>query len=95
MLIGKAIEVELLNPIVGCTSVQRVSIYANDVVLFIKPNAQDLVTVKGILHVFGEASGLKVNYGKSTTTLIRGDEQDDELVHRILHCPWLNSQSNT
>ena len=35
------------------------SLYADDVILFIQPIVQEAITVKQILHVFGEASGLK------------------------------------
>jgi hypothetical protein len=39
-----------------------------------------------ILEIFGEASGLRVNYRKSTATLIRGDEEDEDRVRSILRC---------
>ena len=56
-------------------------------VIFVKPKPLDLITVKRVLQVFGEASGLKVNYRKSLATFIRGEEQDEELVQQILQCP--------
>ena len=57
---------------------QRISIFADDVALFVKPLRQDLETVQLILNAFGEASGLKVNYAKSSAIVIRGEEQDRE-----------------
>lgn len=39
----------------------RASFYADDVVIFVKPSASDLHVVKGILEVFGTASGLHTN----------------------------------
>ena len=86
LLVRRAVEEELLDPIGRCTPVQRVSIYADDVVMFLKPSVQDLVTVRGLLRLFGEASGLRVNCQKSSATLIRGNEQDEERVQRGLQC---------
>jgi len=40
---------------------QRLSLYADDVALFIRSNEQDLQLTKNILAVFEEASGLQTN----------------------------------
>ncbi|KAE8799243.1 trafficking protein particle complex subunit 5 [Hordeum vulgare] len=42
--------------------------------------------VRNALHIFGEASGLKVNYTKSSAILIRGNEQDQQRVADVLQC---------
>ena len=47
----------VLSSFRGITAMQRVSIYADDVVLFIRPTASDLRFVKEALHIFGNASG--------------------------------------
>jgi hypothetical protein len=86
LLIKRAVEHGLLAPIGNCTTTQRISIYADDVVMFVKPEVQDLVTVRNILEVFGEASGLHVNYRKTSATLIRGSEHHVQLVQGLLHC---------
>ncbi|KAE8807520.1 Serine/threonine-phosphatase BSL2-like protein [Hordeum vulgare] len=65
---------------------QRLSIYADDFALFIRPSAQDMCFVRNALHIFGEASDLKVNYAKSSAILIRGDEQDQLRVADVLQC---------
>jgi hypothetical protein len=49
-------------------------------VLFIKPLPEDMVATKQILKIFGEASGLHINYRKSTATLIRGGELERKIV---------------
>ncbi|KAM0910526.1 hypothetical protein ACQ4PT_014089 [Festuca glaucescens] len=49
----------------------RVSLYANDVVIFAKPTAHELEVVVGILDCFGAASRLIVNYAKSIAIPIR------------------------
>ena len=46
------------------------SLYANDVILFIRPSAQEAMAVKEILWVFGEATGLKTNLSKCSMTPI-------------------------
>jgi hypothetical protein len=62
----------MLSGIRGCTPKQRISIYADDVALFIKPNVQDIVTVRQVLNMFGMSSGLQVNFSKSSAVVIRG-----------------------
>ena len=70
LLVRRAEEEGLLSTLSGCTSMQRISIFADDVALFFKPLRQDLETVQLILNAFGEASGLKVNYAKSSAIVI-------------------------
>jgi nucleoside diphosphate kinase len=59
-------------------------VYADDVVLFLKPDNAELQAIKEILTMFGEASGLKVNYRKTTATVIRGNAAEEERVATIL-----------
>ena len=59
-LFVKAEHEGLLQPFNRGVSGQRLSLYADDVALFIKP-ATELLTTKGILNIFGEASGLHTN----------------------------------
>jgi hypothetical protein len=47
---------------------------------------QDLVVVRTILRMFGEASGLQVNYAKSNAIVIRGDAMDSIRVKHVLEC---------
>jgi hypothetical protein len=58
LMFSRASEYGLLSPIGNCSALQRISIYADDVVLFIKPTVQDMVTVREILAAIGGASGL-------------------------------------
>jgi hypothetical protein len=48
----------------------RVSIFADDVVLFLTLFVGVLVIVCELLRVFGKASGLLVNYRKTSATII-------------------------
>jgi hypothetical protein len=86
LLFSRAAEHGLLTPIGNCSAEQRLSIYADDVVVFLKPTVQDLVTIRALLEVFGAVSGLKVNYSKTAATLIRGSDQDKQRVTEILQC---------
>jgi hypothetical protein len=86
LLICRAAEQGLLSGIGNCNNLQRLSIYADDVVLFAKPTVQDLVTVREVFRVFGRVTGLNVNYAKTSATVIRGGEQTKELVVDTLHC---------
>jgi hypothetical protein len=60
-IISKASERGLLQPILRRDSGQRVSIYADDVVMFLQPHREELSMVKEILRIFREASGLVTN----------------------------------
>jgi hypothetical protein len=86
ILLSKATELGILSPIGNCTAEQRVSIYADDVVIFVKPEVQDLVAVRELLALFGDASGLKVNYTKTSATLIRAGDREENLVASLLNC---------
>ena len=69
-IIGKAHKDDVLSTIIGCSLMQCLSLYADDVVLFIKPTWLDLLLVKETLTIFGVASGLKVNFAKSAAIMI-------------------------
>jgi hypothetical protein len=55
--------------------VPRVSIYADDAVLFFKPVIQDLEVIAAALHLFTESTGLQINLQKSSITCIRCNEE--------------------
>jgi hypothetical protein len=65
---------------------QRISIYADDVVMFFRPLRHELQAVRELLYIFGEASGLQANYTKTTTTLIRGVEEEKVRTQELLGC---------
>jgi hypothetical protein len=62
------------------------SAYADDVVLFIRSNIPDLHAVTALLQVFGEASGLHVNFEKTAATMIRGSRLETRRVRSLLGC---------
>jgi hypothetical protein len=54
--------------------------------MFLKPRVQDLEATREILGVFGEISGLSVNYSKSLAIVIKGEPQDSLIVKHVLQC---------
>lgn len=57
-LFAKVEELRLLEPLAHRHIGHRLSIYADDVVLFSTPRQEDLSLVKAVLQKFGNASGL-------------------------------------
>ncbi|KAM0931031.1 hypothetical protein ACQ4PT_000540 [Festuca glaucescens] len=64
----------------------RVSLFADDVVVFAKPGEQDLRAVRAILACFGDASGLVVNFAKSSAAPIRCDADTRDVIAPLLAC---------
>jgi hypothetical protein len=84
--IKKATESQLFSRLAGITELQRISVYADDVIIFCKPLIPELEAVKAILRVFGEASELCVNYRKTSATLICERDGDADRVAEALGC---------
>jgi hypothetical protein len=70
-LIKKAKVKGLLQPTAPRTFHPHISLHADDAVIFRKPAATEIVVVLNILHLFGEASGLKNSVLKSKVFPIR------------------------
>jgi hypothetical protein len=85
-MVIKAVEEGLFGDLASISPMQRISVYADAVVLFLKPIRGELWATKHILRLFGEASGLHVNFRKTTATLIRGTQEEEERMARILGC---------
>jgi hypothetical protein len=64
-----------------------ISLYADDVVLFCHPIASDLDAVREILRLFGRASGLNVNFSKSSASLLRCSQVMVTPLLTQLGCP--------
>lgn len=64
----------------------RVSLYADDLVLFVKPEERDLQMVKAALNIFGLTSGLFSNLDKSVATPMNCSREEIERVQGILAC---------
>jgi hypothetical protein len=64
----------------------NISAYADDAMLFIKPQRKEVLVIKANLDLFGAASGLKVNLLKSSITPIHCSQQQLEMVSELLQC---------
>lgn len=85
-LITKADELHLLQPLAQKSIGHRISIYADDVVLFTSTLPSDLNLIKTILDKFGAASGLRTNMNKSSIVPILCDDNTAEKIKQNMDC---------
>jgi len=85
-LVKRASEEGILQPISRRNLQNRISLYADDVVIFLQPSSSDIRATLDILHLFGEASGLKTNVQKSTVVPIHCLEEHRTLLQTHLPC---------
>jgi hypothetical protein len=85
-MISKAADEGLLLPLSKRAFKHRVSMYADDVVLFLRPTAYDIELTMDILNLFKEATGLKTILQKSNVLPIRCEVRDIVSVQTLLPC---------
>lgn len=61
----------MLTPLARVGLMQRVSIFTDDVMVFVKPSEIELQMCGAILEAFGTTAGLRVNWTKSSAMPIR------------------------
>jgi hypothetical protein len=76
----------LLQQLSNRKKFHRISLYADDVALFVHPAAEDLSITLGILQLFGDASGLHNNAHKSNVIPIRCSDEDMVEAQGLLPC---------
>lgn len=77
----------LFHPIGGRLGLpHKLSLYADDAVVFLTPVRSELLAFKEILKLFGEASSLRTNLTKSSVTPIRCNDLDIQLISDCLQC---------
>jgi hypothetical protein len=86
-MISKAASEGLLLPLSRRAFKHRISMYADDVVLFLCPVVEDIEITMYILSLFGDATGLKTNQQKSNVLLIKCENTDISNVQALLPCP--------
>lgn len=86
LLFSKAEHAGLLLDLSPRRPLHRVSMYAYDVALFLHPSAADIAITLDILHLFGEASGLRNNEQKSNVYPIQCGGVELEMVQDLLPC---------
>lgn len=79
-------EEGLLQHLCSRKKLHRISIYVDDVALFLHPTQADISTTLDILKLFGDASGLHNNAQKSNVYPIRCSEETILAVQNILPC---------
>lgn len=89
-MITKAAQDGMLQPLSRRAVQHRISLYADDVVLFLRPETNDIAITMDILRLFGEASGLKTNLQKSNVLPIRCSDHEIEVVQQQLPCELSN-----
>jgi hypothetical protein len=94
-LVKKAQQMGLLSRLnKGCEE-YRISLYADDAAIFVKPTQQDFSSIKCILEIFAEASGLNINMTKTEFFPIQCQNVDlsflteDNLVISSFSCIYL------
>ena len=85
-IINKAAEQNMLQPLARRALRHRISLYADDVVLFLRPSASDIEITLDILQLFGTASGLTTNLQKSSVLPIQCSEDDKVFLQESLPC---------
>jgi hypothetical protein len=75
-LFSKATTDEMLQPLARRALPHRISLYTDDVVLFIRPEEANIAVTMDILQLFVVASGLKTNLQKSKVLPIRREDND-------------------
>ena len=86
LMVSMAATSGLLQPLSSRALQHRISLYADDVVLFLCPEANDISITMDILSLLVKASGLKTNVQKSSAFPIRCREEDIQIIHDNLPC---------
>ncbi|KAE8770746.1 putative reverse transcriptase [Hordeum vulgare] len=66
--------------------VPRASFFADDAVVLLKPAASDCEVLSALLQLFRDASGLKINFYKSTISGILCSEEQELQASALLGC---------
>jgi hypothetical protein len=86
----KADEWNLLHPLGVRQIKQRVSLYTNDIMVFLSPTVEDLKLSHNIFDLFERATGLVCNMSKCQLAPIRCDDGQLSFATSILPCQVVN-----
>ena len=75
-LLQAAAEQHTIAPLPGRELKLRISLYADDAIIFTNPVRQEIDALMGILHEFGAATGLHINPSKLFALPIRCENND-------------------
>lgn len=85
-LVEYATREQMLQPLAIQHARHRISFYADDAVVFLRPSMMDLRVFKTILDLFGHASGLHTNLTKSSVSPIHCSDAEMLLTADVLAC---------
>lgn len=77
----------ILKPLVRQIVRFRISLFADDALIFINPNFMDVKATAELLMLFGQATGLDTNPAKSSIIPICCDNIDLTRILQPLTCP--------
>jgi hypothetical protein len=89
-LVEKASIDGYLQPLSSRQLRHRISLYADDVALFLKPDAADINLVLDLLRLLGKTSGMHTNAQKSNVLPIRCDDQTLATAKELLPCDFID-----
>jgi hypothetical protein len=89
-LVEKASIDGFLQPLSSRQLRHRISLYVDDVVLFLKLDEADIALVLDLLRLFEKASSLHTNVQKSNVLPIRCDNQTLAIVKELLPCDFVD-----
>lgn len=86
-LFDKAEQSGILEPFSNRHSIpQRMSIYADDIILFLKAKSEEVAATKLLLNISSCSSGFRCNLSKSSLSSIFCEEDQIEALGNILSC---------
>jgi hypothetical protein len=68
VIVSKAVEAQIFQGLAGIKSLQRISVYAEDVVLFVRPVESELCTLREILDGFCFSAPPFLNFNPNPNT---------------------------
>ncbi|KAJ1268538.1 hypothetical protein BS78_07G142700 [Paspalum vaginatum] len=91
---SQATQENLFQPLAVQQAKFRISMYADDVIMFLRPAREDITLVSQLLEFFGHVTGLRTNLTKSSVTPIHCSEEDLMLLSDLLVCEIKNFLCN-
>uniref|UniRef100_A0A8R7P0V3 Reverse transcriptase domain-containing protein n=1 Tax=Triticum urartu TaxID=4572 RepID=A0A8R7P0V3_TRIUA len=86
-LLGRAVAGGVLQRLTSRHMASSISLYADDVVVFCRPDKQDLSAVRRLLTLFGNASGMYTNFNKCAASPIRCTPEERLAIASHFACP--------
>ncbi|XP_073354974.1 uncharacterized protein [Aegilops tauschii subsp. strangulata] len=84
-----------ITPVPGGEIKFRVSLYADDAIIFANPVKEEINQLMAMLESLGDATGLRINNAKSTTTPICCSDIDlTTYCHALGQATWIRSPSS-